>query len=93
MALPVLTRKFNHLDQKRIRSEQGRTKFYVFFAFFTCFYQFSTFLIIFSQFKTFFHVFTFFHFIFCFKTSYYFGGKHLKHNIVNQIVFLGEKLS
>ena len=64
-------KKFNHLDQRRIRSEQGRMKFYVFFVFlhfFTFFNQFSTFLIIFSHFKTFFHIFSlFFHFIFCFK--------------------------
>ena len=52
--------KFNHLDQRRIRSEQGRMKFYFFFAFFTCFDQFSTFLNISSHLKAFF---TFFHFI------------------------------
>ena len=89
-------KKFNYLDQSRIRSEQGRMKFYVFLflAFFTCFDQFSTCLNIFSHFYSIFHIFlACFHFIFVFFSMYYFWGKHLKHNMVNQIVFLGEKLS
>ena len=62
-------KKFNYLDQSRIRSEQGRMKFYVFLflAFFTCFDQFSTCLNICSHFYSIFHIFlACFHFIFVF---------------------------
>ena len=87
-------KKFNYLDQSRIRSEQGRMKFYVFLflAFFTCFDQFSTCLNICSHFYSIFHIFlACFHFIFVFflKNVTIFGENTSNTTWLIKLCFLG----